>query len=288
LTGSSLFEWAELGLYLIEPTSLTRFEPIGPSREIVFPTETRPVLGTDILLLHFSLFRFLHCRLFFLLLHLSETLLSFQSSETLTFLKSFLTMSSSCSESASSREPNTSPHSHDEEDEVLHADDGSVEAEGDGARVEEEVPPIEDGARVPISYLPIERTVDPSLTPADEPRLRHNFDIPPEVHLHFKDPQGNFIGGEVCLVDKMFMAGLRLPFPAIAREFLEYLQVAPSQIVPNGWRYFLCGIHIMAHDSRGTANVHSGIFLHLPSATVPRWNHWLPSSDQATLSELAF
>jgi hypothetical protein len=34
------------------------------------------------------------------------------------------------------------------------------------------------------------------------------------------------------------MAGLRLPFPAIAREFLEYLQVAPSQILPNGWRYF--------------------------------------------------
>jgi hypothetical protein len=94
-------------------------------------------------------------------------------------------MSSSCSESASSREPNTPPHSQDEEDEVPHTDD-SVEAEDGGARVEDEVPPIEDGARVPISYLPLERTSEAKLTSADESRLRHNFDIPPEVHLHFK------------------------------------------------------------------------------------------------------
>jgi hypothetical protein len=33
------------------------------------------------------------------------------------------------------------------------------------------------------------------------------------------------------------MAGLRLPFPDIARELLLYLRVAPSQIFPNSWRY---------------------------------------------------
>jgi hypothetical protein len=36
----------------------------------------------------------------------------------------------------------------------------------------------------------------------------------------------------------MFLAGLRLPFPAIVRELLQYLHVSPSQIRPNGWRYF--------------------------------------------------
>jgi hypothetical protein len=33
------------------------------------------------------------------------------------------------------------------------------------------------------------------------------------------------------------MAGLRLPFPEIAQDFVLFLMVAPSQIMPNAWRY---------------------------------------------------
>lgn len=33
------------------------------------------------------------------------------------------------------------------------------------------------------------------------------------------------------------MAGMRLPFLETARELLVFLRVAPSQIVPNTWRY---------------------------------------------------
>jgi len=35
----------------------------------------------------------------------------------------------------------------------------------------------------------------------------------------------------------MFMTGLRLPFLEIARDFVMFLMVAPSQIMPNAWRY---------------------------------------------------
>jgi hypothetical protein len=35
----------------------------------------------------------------------------------------------------------------------------------------------------------------------------------------------------------MLTAGLRLPFPDIAREMVLYLGVSPSQIAPNAWRY---------------------------------------------------
>jgi hypothetical protein len=35
----------------------------------------------------------------------------------------------------------------------------------------------------------------------------------------------------------MFMAGLRLPFLEIAKDFVLFLMVTRSQILPNAWRY---------------------------------------------------
>jgi hypothetical protein len=68
--------------------------------------------------------------------------------------------------------------------------------------------------------------------------LRTNYDIGDSVRLHFQDPSALSIpGGDITLFERMFMAGLRLPFPDIAREFLLHLKVAPSQIFPNSWRY---------------------------------------------------
>jgi hypothetical protein len=65
-----------------------------------------------------------------------------------------------------------------------------------------------------------------------------NYDIGSSVRLHFQDSSVLSIpGGDITLFERMFMAGLRLPFPDIAREFLLYLKVAPSQIFPNSWRY---------------------------------------------------
>jgi hypothetical protein len=43
--------------------------------------------------------------------------------------------------------------------------------------------------------------------------------------------------GDIVIYERMLLAGLRLPFPDIARELVLYLGVSPSQIVPNAWRY---------------------------------------------------
>ena len=37
----------------------------------------------------------------------------------------------------------------------------------------------------------------------------------------------------------MFLAGVQLPFALIIRELLSFLGIAPGQLMPNGWRYFL-------------------------------------------------
>ena len=77
-------------------------------------------------------------------------------------------------------------------------------------------------------------------TAADERVLRHNYDIPPSIFLHFPDTSTGMIdgSGDLCVYERMFLAGLRLPFPQIVRELLSSLGIAPAQLMPNGWRYF--------------------------------------------------
>jgi hypothetical protein len=65
-----------------------------------------------------------------------------------------------------------------------------------------------------------------------------NYDIGNSVCLHFQSPTSLSISGsDISLFERMFMAGLRLPFPDIARELLLHPRVAPSQLFPNSWRY---------------------------------------------------
>ncbi len=71
---------------------------------------------------------------------------------------------------------------------------------------------------------------------------RRNFDISPFVHSFFQDPATKWInGGDITLFQRMFMVGLRLPFPKIAQDFVLFLMVALSQIMPNAWRYLFVG-----------------------------------------------
>jgi hypothetical protein len=90
----------------------------------------------------------------------------------------------------------------------------------------------------PPTLIPLENRYVSLLSVKNEWVLRVNYDIDNSVSLHFQDPSSLHIrGGDVSLFERMFMAGLRLPFPDIARELLLHLRVAPSQIFPNSWRY---------------------------------------------------
>jgi hypothetical protein len=86
--------------------------------------------------------------------------------------------------------------------------------------------------------VPLEGRFEARTTLRDEYILQNNFDIQSFVMFHFQDPViGTMSGGEVCLFERMFLVGLHLPFPAIAQELLLFLNVAPSQIMLNRWRY---------------------------------------------------
>jgi hypothetical protein len=88
------------------------------------------------------------------------------------------------------------------------------------------------------ALIPFERRFKAGTILKDEYILWNNFDIMSSVELHFQDPATRIISrGNICLFKRMFLAGLCLPFPAIARELLLFLGVAPSKILPNGWRY---------------------------------------------------
>jgi hypothetical protein len=91
---------------------------------------------------------------------------------------------------------------------------------------------------LPAVLIPLENRHVSLFSVQSEWILRVNYDIDNSVRLHFQDSSVLSIpGGDITLFERMFMAGLRLPFPDIAREFLLYLKVAPSQIFPNSWRY---------------------------------------------------
>jgi hypothetical protein len=90
----------------------------------------------------------------------------------------------------------------------------------------------------PLVLIPFKNQHVSLLSVKNEWVLRVNYDIGKSVCLHFQDPSSlSITGGDISLFESMFMAGLRLPFPDIARELLLYLRVAPSQIFPNSWRY---------------------------------------------------
>jgi hypothetical protein len=71
--------------------------------------------------------------------------------------------------------------------------------------------------------------------------LLNNYGIPSTVVLHSPSSSSSPLAdlGEVCVYECMHKAGLRFPFPRIAREQLCHLGVAPFQIAPSGWRFLI-------------------------------------------------
>jgi hypothetical protein len=89
-----------------------------------------------------------------------------------------------------------------------------------------------------VDLSPLESRVETALFAKHEGVLRLNYDIPPTVRMFYQALESRLInGGDITLFERMFLARLRLPFPEIARDFVLFLVVAPSQIMPNAWRY---------------------------------------------------
>jgi hypothetical protein len=89
-----------------------------------------------------------------------------------------------------------------------------------------------------VDLSPLESRVDSTIFAKHESVLRSNYEISPSVKMFYQAPGARAIdGGDITLYERMFLAGLRLPFPEIARDFVLFLMIAPSQIMPNAWRY---------------------------------------------------
>jgi hypothetical protein len=143
-------------------------------------------------------------------------------------------MASACSENSASKNSDSPQINEEEIASQPHAGETENVLQPEG-NAEEAAP------NSSISYISFEKIKDleARFTVDDEARVRFDCGIPSSVRLHFKNPATKSVdGGEVCLYKKMFLAGLRLPFPPIVRELLQYLHVSPGQILPNGWRYF--------------------------------------------------
>jgi hypothetical protein len=101
--------------------------------------------------------------------------------------------------------------------------------------------------------------------------LQRNYGILPSVRLFFQDPTTRSINGcDITLFQRMFMAGLRLPFLEIARDFVLFLIVAPSQIAPNAWRYLFTS-YIRWKTVLRDGDEHQPILQHILSKAEVGW-----------------
>lgn len=71
-------------------------------------------------------------------------------------------------------------------------------------------------------------------------KLRRNYCIPKDIHMRVPN-SGECIAqpllGEVAFYLAMFLFGFRLPLHFFLQRFLALVQLAPAQIVPNGWSH---------------------------------------------------
>jgi hypothetical protein len=118
---------------------------------------------------------------------------------------------------------------HDLEEEEALSDDEVIPEPVDNPNL---------GETGPWPLVPLDRRGASKIRIGDEFRLRNNYDLLSSVLLHFQNPVTLEIrGGDIVIYERMLLAGLRLPFPEIGRELILYLEVSPSQIAPNAWRY---------------------------------------------------
>jgi hypothetical protein len=81
----------------------------------------------------------------------------------------------------------------------------------------------------PIDLSPMESRAETAILERHKDVLRLNYNIPLTARMFYQTPGTQTIdGGDVTLFERMFMAGIWLPFPKIARDFVLFLMVSLS------------------------------------------------------------
>ncbi|KAI8529995.1 hypothetical protein RHMOL_Rhmol11G0019600 [Rhododendron molle] len=94
--------------------------------------------------------------------------------------------------------------------------------------------------------------------------LSVRFSIPSSVTLRKPselERAYSYVENETCIYVGALEGGLRLPFPAVAREVLSFLGLAPGQIVPNSWRLLIGCAALWGAMSDGITPLTKGPFL---------------------------
>lgn len=84
-----------------------------------------------------------------------------------------------------------------------------------------------------------------ALLVSDLERFRTKYSLPNEFSLAVSPGEAHSFEPEfITIYEDALMAGLRLPLHPLARDFLIYLDIAPGQLAPNGWRHLMGAIHL--------------------------------------------
>ena len=85
-------------------------------------------------------------------------------------------------------------------------------------------------------------------------QIHRNYQILESVSLRLREPDEwacSSFGDEVCFYEGAFQADLRFPMPSLVREFLDYLNISPTQLASNAWRTIIGIMVIYSNSSRG-------------------------------------
>ena len=72
----------------------------------------------------------------------------------------------------------------------------------------------------------------------------------------------------VCFFEVAFDNGLRFPLPPFIKGVLQYFNVSPSQLAPNGWGILVCLLAFFRDRGLGVPNVALLLYLFRPKETV--------------------
>jgi hypothetical protein len=182
-----------------------------------------------------------------------------------------------------------------EEEEIpLLGREGSARRLGRGFRsdsIEEPLPLTEIQRNLGMGTYAAE-SIPSVTTEEDLTFLRARFQVPDSVALRVPTAEERACTarpGEVCLYFHSFEAGLRLPFPQIVREVLNYFSIAPSQLVPNAWRLLIGCAALWAASSNKERPLGLNTFLYLfQLKRTPDlgWWYFSPREKEALLSDV--